>query len=101
MTGVIRWEEPPTPTSAGRPRGQISGEEWREAANELRANPGEWGVIEEGERRRVENTALCIRYGRQPVWSPSGAFEAASRKVKDKHVLYARFVGEPDPGTSS
>jgi hypothetical protein len=94
MSGVLRWEEPP-PTKAGqhlRKQGTRFGDEWREIAEELRANPGRWGVIAEGERP-LEALVSHIRHARFPVWGPAGSFDATCRKRFDEYTLYACYVG--------
>lgn len=94
MSGVLRWEQPPN-------RRRSKAERWTPVADELRARPGEWAVIEEtgGNSTTASATAQYVKKGEGP-FGPAGAFDAISRTTKDDggrhHVMvYARFVGAP------
>jgi hypothetical protein len=86
--GVIRWEDPPPPNwSAPRTRPRP----WALIAAQLKARPGEWGVIDEGGQPTMQSR---IRRG-ESWFAPRGAFEAAVRDVNGVVTLWARYVGEP------
>lgn len=89
---VIRWEEPP-PLIRGvrRPAAVTAAERALRIAAELRARPGQWGVIAEGANSRVLTTR--IRNGVVAVWRPAGAYEAVCRSVDGRITVYARYVG--------
>lgn len=92
MSGVIRWEEPRPTGHTGRP--QLRNARFQAAAEELRARPGEWGVIAECSKK--ENSALPthIRTGALAPFAPSGDFDACSRIVDGQRVIYARYLGD-------
>lgn len=95
MTGVIRWEDRP-PVSRERPRRM----DWRLVAEQLRARPGEWAVVQEG---LVDTSAISrIQRALSPVFAPAGSFEASQRVSPQTRVpaLYVRYVGEPSAGSS-
>ncbi len=75
---MIRWEE----VRAGRGPYRV----WAAMAEELRANPGVWGVVAED---TYANVAVRIRKG-------SMGFEATHRRGSGgaRGTVYARFVGE-------
>lgn len=98
---VIRWEDPPEHRNKGVPRPNWPAVDqtpkWQAIADELRANPGRWGVI--GDRLGPGTAGPItrrIRRGDRPMWSPAGSFEAVSRKRSDGEGIdmYARYVGE-------
>jgi hypothetical protein len=62
-------------------------------AEELRARPGEWAVVQrKTSTARAASAAQAIRTGRLRAYAPAGAFEAKSRKVGDEYRVYARYV---------
>jgi hypothetical protein len=79
---MIRWEEPPAK------RGQRGPDRrWAAIAEELRANPGVWGVVAE---EAYGTVAYRIRRG-----SLGAGFEAKWRQGSGQRgTVYARFVGE-------
>jgi hypothetical protein len=82
------WENPP---EAPKKRKVLA----REAA-ELRAHPGQWGVVDEypqGDNHKAQ-VALMIRTGRFVAFRPDGAFEAVSRTAEGTTKVYARFKEE-------
>ncbi len=90
MQGVLRWETPP-PASRDtyRTRNRRS---WAVVASQLRANPGQWGVIEEG---GSDVKALGMRIIRgDAFWAPRGAFRIVTRTLDDIPTLFAVYVGE-------
>ncbi|MEU7590657.1 hypothetical protein AB0A95_30745 [Micromonospora sp. NPDC049230] len=89
---IIRWETPPPVTRRPATRdGMTPVERVRQMAAELRARPGEWGVVAEGNNARAHVTR--IREGAVLAWRPAGAFEAAARTVDGRITIYARYVG--------
>lgn len=93
-TGVLRWEDPPATNYGGhKRRASAVGERWAPTADALRANPGRWGVVIDSDTP-MEGLASEIRHARFDVWLPRGAFDATSRKVGDRHLVYARYVGQ-------
>lgn len=62
-------------------------------AAELRTRPGEWAVIEKGERGRLNAKAYLWRHGKTLVFA-KGDFEFTIRQGKRRAKLYGRYVGE-------
>ncbi|MEU7163120.1 hypothetical protein AB0A70_00470 [Streptomyces morookaense] len=67
-------------------------------ANELRAHPRTWGVVQRSATTaRAAAAAQAIRKAKLPAYAPAGDFEAVSRTVVEggvaEHRVYARFVG--------
>lgn len=85
--GVIRWEAPP-PVRLGR---QPSALDHEAIAAELRATPGEWGLIAVGAVHSGITSA--IETGRISPYRPAGSFQATRRQVGDEQRVYCRFVG--------
>lgn len=86
---VIRWEDPPPFTTAQRTTDRTA---WAVIAQELKAKPGEWGVVHEG--RSDPSMPRRIRLGTSPWFRPAGEFEATQRTLADGLVVtYARYVG--------
>ncbi|MFD7236436.1 hypothetical protein ACFWAT_14160 [Streptomyces syringium] len=70
----------------------------RRIAQELRAHPDVWGVVERAETiARAASAAQAIRTAKLHAYEPRGAFEAVSRTVSEagvaEHRVYARYVG--------
>jgi hypothetical protein len=66
---------------------------WQCLADALRDRPNQWTVALRGEEEVViHRTAVAVHDGSLPGFSPSGAFEAASRP-EDGGCLYVRYVG--------
>lgn len=89
-TSVIRWETPPPAKHrVGQKDGHSS---YAELADELRANPGRWALVAD---RPGSNTGLAthIRTGSIQCFTPAGDFEAESRRVDGRSLVYARFLG--------
>lgn len=94
MTSVLRWEDP-----AERPRAS-RWQEYRPAADQLKASAGKWAVIFEGRHVPAQSLSTAIKNGSGP-FSPKGAFQSKTRTVTevvngevDKFVrAYARYVG--------
>ena len=91
MSGVLRWEEPPDqPENSRRIR--------RTVADDLRDKPGAWAVIREcSTDQAARNVAHRTRNGFTVPFRPARSFEATVRFVDGKHLVYARYVGEPSP----
>lgn len=63
-------------------------------AAKLRTRPGVWAHVRTfNSGQNAANYALLVRTGRVVAFTPSGTFEAVSRKVGDEQRVYARFVG--------
>lgn len=86
----FRFEEPPA--AHQQPRGgQI------EAAQKLRAKPGEWGMVTVCSTSGSSSSmARAIRVGTRTAWQPAGDFEAVSRKVDGEYRVYARYMPDAD-----
>lgn len=94
MSGVLRWEEPPPRRAAGGyPQGRGKSR-WSGVADELRARPGEWGLI--AETSADENTGLAtqIRMGQMVCFSPAGDFDAECRRQDGVRRVWAMYVGD-------
>jgi len=91
---VIRWQVPPEskrPPTAGRRTTMYD-----EAAAELRANPGMWGVIYEGRANRASGMVAHILSGAIACFRPAGSFRATSRTRNGVRTVYARYLGDGD-----
>jgi hypothetical protein len=85
----LKFEELPPEVRAG-----VRGKH-KEAADQLRARPGEWAVVEVYENPSTATSmAHAVRRGSLAAYKPRGAFDAASRRIKGKSHLYVRYVGE-------
>lgn len=89
--GVIRWEPPPdlgAPTTPGARRA------WALVAAELRARPGEYGVVEIG----PYSVTVCKRINKGHSWfAPEGAFKAIICVVDHVQHVYAVYLGPVAP----
>jgi hypothetical protein len=83
-------EDPPQRS----PRGAKVSEYWSGIADQLKADPGAWYRILDGEKHA--GLASQIRSGRSAAFLPKGSFEATSRKSDDDNTwsVWARYVGE-------
>lgn len=98
MTRVLRWEEPPPNQLPTRPW-TTRHSHLKELADELRARPGNWALVFEQEgpaSGRAGAMATHIRLGQVRCFTPTGDFDAVTRKVENITCVYARYVGEPD-----
>lgn len=96
---IVRWEEPP-PNQArngGRPVDTYTSR-FTAIADELRARPGEWAVVEEIEGHRNRGLATKIRLGSMLCFTPAGDFEAVARQADGITRTYARFLGDVEVG---
>lgn len=67
-------------------------------AQELRAHPDVWGVVDRAKTNaRAASAAQAIRTAKLHAYEPAGSFEAVSRTVSEagvaEHRVYARYVG--------
>lgn len=81
------WEEPPARTSWSVRRDHVA------IAAQLKSHPGQWAIIEAGERNNINNVAMRIKGGVLPAYRPAGAFEAVTRTKDGEVCVYARYVG--------
>jgi hypothetical protein len=93
---VIRWEDPPPSRSSIPGRARTPGR-FTVVAEQLRANPGRWAVISEsdGPQRGV---AYHIRSGAIECFTPRGDFDAVTRRVNGRSLVYARYLGDGEAG---
>lgn len=82
----IVWEDPPESNKGGGVRRVLS-----EFADELRKNPNRWARYPTDGRGK--SIATRIRQGRSSVFTPKGSFEAVTREVDGKLVIFVRYVG--------
>lgn len=84
---IIRWEAPRDSKTKGR---------WDRVADELRARPGEWAIVELLEKNNnASRLVSSIRRGVTTSFAPAGTFEAAQRTRDDGgFAIYARYVGK-------
>lgn len=92
-TGVLRWEDPPPFTTTQR--GDVK-RPWAIVAAELKANPGDWGVVYEG--NPTPKLAVRIEQGLSPWFRPAGAYEATQRSRRGQVTIYARYIGAEAAG---
>lgn len=65
-----------------------------EIANGLKADPNEWYRIMETNKTTSAGVVVSsIKKGTRGGFEPAGAFEATSRSIDGKGVVYARYVG--------
>lgn len=60
-----------------------------ETAKALRANRGKWGIVDIG-----TSATTTIAKGTLVDFRPAGAYEATSRTIDGKRVMFARYVGK-------
>lgn len=93
MSSVLRWEEPPPSRFPDRPwttrRSHLE-----DLAEELRQRPSDWALVYEGTPGRASGMATHIRLGQLRCFTPTGDFDAVTRKVDGVTRTYARYVGE-------
>ncbi len=91
---IIRWENPPATTrrGVGRPRDHT----WNQVAEQLRARPGQWAVVEDDMPANRTAIANHIRQGAILAFAPSGTYDATSRSKQGRVTIYARYVGDGD-----
>lgn len=90
-TKKVVWEDPP---GHRRTPGSV---DHSVAAAQLRSRPGQWARIAEyASSAGAGSTAARIRAGDARAWEPAGDYEAVSRTVEGKHVVFARYMGGAD-----
>jgi hypothetical protein len=87
---IVRWESPPPAKGKGSTEPSSA---FADIADELRANPGRWAVVKE-QPGRYSGLATHIRMGQMICFTPSGDFEATTRRLGERTVVYARYVGD-------
>lgn len=86
VSSLVTFAEPPQ-TRGGRTESPRN----REIAEALRANPGEWALVAEGESN--DGLATRIRKGTAKSFA-EGEWQATSRSDGNGQVdIYARFMG--------
>ena len=81
-TGIVRWQDPP---ARGRDR-------YANAAAELKANPGQWGVVQEVDESKSTNSS----YIRKALVSVLGEGNVEVREAAidgGKRAVFARYTG--------
>jgi hypothetical protein len=92
VSGVLRWETPPEAIN-GRKAGNPP-IPWALIADQLRARPGEWGVVYDGSH--APHIMQRINAGTPHWFAPRGAFEATSRaQPSGTTAYYVRYIGSP------
>jgi len=77
---MVEWKDPEPTTS----------ELLANAARELRANPGRWGII----KHSNSTLTYALRKGRYVAFRPATDWEFAERHAQNGGIdTYARFVG--------
>lgn len=100
MTGtpVLRWADPPPlpKTCRSFTDGRRATRESRMApyADALREHPGRWAVVFEGSQGAASAMATHISLGQMACFTPTGDFEATSRRQGETVLCYARYVGD-------
>lgn len=71
-------------------RARRKGNKWVEIADQLRARPGEWAIVDTfGNRNAASPTSRRIRLGLLSAFRPAGEWESTTRGAD----VYARYVG--------
>lgn len=97
VASVIRWEEPPATESRVSTTRRKAPSKYDLLANELRSRPGQWAlVLDDGSSGKASGLATHIRLGQVLCFTPTGDFDAVTRVVDGKYLVYARYVGEED-----
>ena len=92
---IIRWEDPPRLASGRKLGTKVSKPDpFTGVAEALRAAPGRWAVVYEGDNGPATGVASRVRQALSPAFEPAGAFEATARKVNGTTACYARYVGD-------
>ncbi len=89
-TKVLRWEDPPHPQGPAKGGGRSR---WEPVAAELVDESGRWAVVYEGFSTSAAAVATIIRFGKVRCFTPTGSFEAVTRKHKNMTTVYARHIG--------
>lgn len=88
MSAPLEWKDPPETALGGRGGSE---NKWRAIGEQLRANPGQWAVVDQ-KYTRASATALAsrVRRGRMTATLGDGRFEAA---VSDDNEIFVRYLG--------
>lgn len=90
---VVRFQGPPPEprqTRFGKTR-----KHYEKVTAELRAHPGEWGIVGEFDvRMKAASLAHRISNGTVVAFRPAGSYKAVARQVGEQHLTYARYIGE-------
>jgi hypothetical protein len=91
----MEWEDPPRIEKRAAEGVKVMGDE----ADELRANPGKWGVVrtwpKDTDSASAGGTVNSIRKGKFSAFRPAGAFDAVARRHTDGTLkVHAVFLGE-------
>jgi hypothetical protein len=92
MPQVIRWEEPP-PAKRYATTG-VGHSSYAPLADELRGRPDQWALVMDKPGRDT-GLANHIRMGQMLCFSPAGDFDACSRQIDGRTLVYARYLGDP------
>ena len=91
--GIIAWQDPPPPM---RPPTGERIFNWQLMAYQLKANPGEWGLLAIGKKVNMHQSRIST--GGTRWWMPAGSFIARIHSRPDgQKELYAKYVGSPEP----
>jgi hypothetical protein len=89
---ILRWEDPPPRDARGRTAYPPPDSKYADLADELRARPGEWALIYNGDKTRATHLATTIRLGQIPVFARD--FDAVTRTIAGRTRTYARYIGD-------
>lgn len=91
---IVRWEDPPPPSGKGGRNPGTPSSRYTTVADELRARPGDWAVIERFAGRRNNGLATKVAMGAMLCFTPAGDFEARTRHRNGEVLVYARYLGD-------
>ncbi len=89
--GVIRKERPP---DTSMPETRRPSRPWAWIAADLRADPGEWYLIEDDGGYNSASVTNRINNGSSSWWRPEGSCFALQRTIDGKVHVYAVYLGE-------
>lgn len=85
----LTWEQPPTVN-----RGRGAEPKYAAILSTLRERPGEWARLSVPTVKDIAPLVTQINNGTLKGIG-KGDYEATSRQIDDKRVLYVRYVGQP------
>lgn len=93
MSAEVEWADPPPDP---RRSSSAEGKRYTEFAGTLKANPGRWARFPYD----YSDGGACvaqqkIKNGRAEYWRPAGSFEATTRQIDGRRVVFVRYVGDP------